>query len=133
MVSRGFSLIELLVVLGIAAILFSIALPSYSSYQVKTERSLAIVALLDLAGRMEQYYSINNKYSGATIENLGFNAASLANFYNLKIKAKTTTYSLYAEPIGRQALNDINCGVLSINELGTKSVSGDDDVIECWE
>jgi len=132
MLLRGFSLIELLVVLGIVAILFSIVLPSYSSYQVKTERSLAAVALLDLAGRMEQYYTINNKYSGATIENLGFNTALLANFYNLKIKAKTITYSIYAEPIGKQALNDANCGVLSINELGAKSISGDGDVAECW-
>lgn len=54
---RGFTLIELMVVVVIATILLSIAIPSYMSQIRQSRRTEAKTALLDLAGREESFFS----------------------------------------------------------------------------
>jgi type IV pilus assembly protein PilE len=49
--SRGFTLVELMVVIVIASILMAIAIPSYKTSIRKSRRTDAKTALLDLAGR----------------------------------------------------------------------------------
>ena len=55
----GFTLIELMVVVAIATILFAIAIPSYVTYIRQSRRTEAKTAVLDLAGREERYLSTN--------------------------------------------------------------------------
>src|SRR3989440_9711798 len=55
----GFTLIELMVVVAIATILFSIAIPSYMSYIRQSRRTEAKTAVLELAGREERFLSTN--------------------------------------------------------------------------
>src|SRR5215469_3360224 len=57
--SRGFTLIELMVVVVIATILLSIAVPSYKSQVRQSRRTEAKTAILDLSGREERYLSTN--------------------------------------------------------------------------
>src|SRR3546814_6618030 len=54
---RGFTLIELMVVVAIIAILASIAYPAYTDYIVKTRRSAGAACLLEQAQLMERYRS----------------------------------------------------------------------------
>ena len=60
---HGFTLIELMVTVAIVAILSAIAYPAYTEYILKSRRTDAKNALLDLAARQERFYSLNNKYS----------------------------------------------------------------------
>src|ERR1019366_8632313 len=59
----GFSLVELMVTIMIAAILLTIAVPAYQTFIRKSRRTDAKTAVLDLAGREETLFSTWNKYS----------------------------------------------------------------------
>jgi type IV pilus assembly protein PilE len=61
--SSGFTLIELMVTVGIVTILATIAVTSYTSQVQKSRRTEAKSALLDLAGREERLFSTTNVYS----------------------------------------------------------------------
>lgn len=58
----GFSSIELLIVLVIAAILMAAALPAYQRYVVRAKRAEAEAALEQLMQQQERYYTLNNSY-----------------------------------------------------------------------
>jgi type IV pilus assembly protein PilE len=64
--SRGFTLVELLITVAIVAILASIALPSYSQYVIRANRTQAKQFMEDIANREEQYLLDQRSYT-ATI------------------------------------------------------------------
>ena len=66
----GFSLIEMMVALAIAAILLFVALPAYEHAVVKSTRAAARMALLDVMSRQERYI-VNNKRYGTVLGELG--------------------------------------------------------------
>ena len=63
--ARGFTLIELMIVVGIMAILASIAIPSYSEYVRRSRITEAVSALSGMRVKMEQYFQDNRTYAGA--------------------------------------------------------------------
>jgi len=126
----AFTLIELIIVLAIICIVTCIAYPSYESYIIKARRSNAAIALMNLAASMEQYYTNNHTYQGASLKNLRINNNN--DFYHLQITLENnTTYLIKAIPVGVQAKTDKKCGTLILNQLGEKSVSKG-NAIYCW-
>ena len=85
---RGFSLIELMIVVAIIAIISAFAYPSYERYVIKTKRSVAHNALLQVADRQQQFF-MDNKRFATDITNLGFPA----NPYVLDDNGTTTVAS----------------------------------------
>jgi type IV pilus assembly protein PilE len=73
--SAGFTLIELMVVVVVATILLSIAIPSYMSQVRQSRRVDAKTAILDLAGREESYFSTSGSQYSATPADLGYSVA----------------------------------------------------------
>lgn len=68
MISKGYTLIELMVVVAIIGIISAIAYPSYQGYTCDTYKGQAIADLNVCALGMERYYSNNFSYAGAVID-----------------------------------------------------------------
>lgn len=129
---KGYTLTEILIAMAIIAILSAIAYPSYTGYINKSRRSDAQSGLLDLANRMERYFSANNTYTGATLANVGAPTTTTGGFYTLSLSnLGATTYTLQATPTGTQ-VNDTTCGSLTLNNLGQKGITGSGSVTDCW-
>jgi len=64
-VSRGFTLIEVMITVAIIAILAAVALPSYSSYVMRANVVDAAKGLSEMRLKMEQYYQDQRTYAGA--------------------------------------------------------------------
>jgi type IV pilus assembly protein PilE len=70
---KGFSVLELIVVLAIVGILASVAYPSYQDSVRKANRSDAIAELQSILAAQERYFLANREYAIA-LSSLGFDA-----------------------------------------------------------
>lgn len=122
--SRGFTLIELMIGVAILAILVSLAYPSYLAQVAKGRRTDGKSALLDVAQRMERYYTERGTYVGAALGAAGIHASiSAQDYYTLAITAQSAAaYTITATPKGPQAGDA--CGTYSYNQSGAKAVGG---------
>ncbi|MCX7121011.1 MAG: prepilin-type N-terminal cleavage/methylation domain-containing protein [Gammaproteobacteria bacterium] len=129
----GFTLIELMLALMIAAVLAGMGYPAYVSHETHAQRMRAEVALMQLAAIFEVYFSDNDSYAGATLKSLNAAALTQGLSYRLKIaKASDTHYILQAIPKNTQARYDSDCGTLSMTDTDKHSISGGGDVLQCW-
>lgn len=72
---RGFTLIEIVVVVAILLILAAVALPAYTSQVMRGNRAAAQTVMMDMASKQEQYLLVNRSY--------GDSAALLGSTYTL--------------------------------------------------
>jgi type IV pilus assembly protein PilE len=63
--NRGFTLIELMIVVAIIAILSAIAIPSYTQYVARSKLTEAFSGLSGMAVAAQQYYQDNRSYQAA--------------------------------------------------------------------
>jgi len=122
--NKGFTLIELMIVIAIMGVLASLGYPAYSSYVKKGNRGDAISALLAEAGRMEEFYMNADTYTGAAVGS----ATSSEGKYGIAvtIPAGGVSYTLTATPVG----TDTECTTLTYNSLGVKGSTGTSS--DCW-
>lgn len=148
--SRGFTLIELVIVVAIIAILAAIAVPAYTKYITKTRRAAATACLSEYANYMERYYTTNLRYDQDTssaannLANVTLDCAAQSQtgqYYSYTFAAapalSQTTYKIIATPQGIQSTRDTTCGVLGIDQAGQRYYNGTASdtagLATCWQ
>lgn len=97
--SRGFTLIEVMIVAAIVAILGAIALPAYNDSVRRGKITEATSALSDMKLRMEQYNTSNRTYATAPFCGVtAFNTES--NAFTIGCVATDTTFTVTATGAG---------------------------------
>ena len=135
---KGFSLIEIMVVIVIISILTSIAAVSYRAYIVKARRTAAQEDLMQFQQRMEEYFSLNHTYGTGEkcAEVFPKNGPESGAFYELTCEL-VSGYKLVATATkqGNQDTSDGECAVMYLYRNGTRGggkagTSGSDNA--CW-
>lgn len=130
---NGFTLIELMIVVAIVGVLTAIALPAYQSYVMRSHRATAAVCLQDLAQQMERRFTTSMTYADPNTVPASACVTDLQSRYTFAFEENTltaSTYKLLATPINAQSGD--SCGVLGLNQMGSKSIGGSPSVSECW-
>jgi len=127
---RGFTLIELMIVVAIVAILAAIAYPSYTNYVYRTRRADGKEFLMRVAAAQERYFTNLNKY--ASMAALGLGTASEKGYYAVSVALANgdQTYTLTATPQAPQDKDQ--CKKLTLTNTGYKSQSGAETNGKCW-
>ncbi len=148
---RGFTLIELMIVVAVLGILAAIAYPSFLDQIRKTRRSDGKAALLETAQVLERCFTEFNRYNSAScpaVNNGDVTQLSASyttteeNYYAISSAGSltTTAFTLRATPTGAHADDNDNtepnrCGVLTYNQQGAKGVvagTGTLSTNSCW-
>lgn len=119
--SRGFTLVELLVVVLIIGILSAIAYPAYTSYVKRGNRSAAQAYMMDVAQAQQQYLLDARSYGDETVIKVAQPQRVLDN-YTINIKplpGPPPTFMITLTPKGQQ-VGDVE---LTLNNDGNKTPS----------
>jgi type IV pilus assembly protein PilE len=120
--TRGFTLIELMIVVVIVSILLAIAIPGYSSYMRKSRRSDTEATMMDIAQREQQYLNDQRAYAASTAALQYALPSDVQNYYTITIAAPggaPPTFVITATPIaGTPQAGD---PVLTLNNTGVRA------------
>ncbi|SEK30049.1 type IV pilus assembly protein PilE [Colwellia chukchiensis] len=126
----GFTLVELLITVAIVAILASVALPAYTDFVARSNRTEAQRELLRIANLQEQYYVDTRSYAN-DLTKLGLNKNPFITekgYYSIAVKLENGGFVLTATALEPQKSNDSSCPTLSVSETGKKLPA-----TLCWE
>lgn len=136
---KGFTLIELMIVVAIIAILAGVAYPSYQEFVKRSRRVEGQTLLSDAAARLERWRAQNGSYMAAYTPTdiaklkLPYGSKSEHGYYALKISGDLTSYTLTAERASLQT-SDSKCGDFTLDSAGSKGmVAGTPGTVaDCW-
>lgn len=116
--TKGFSIIEVLVVVAIVAVLIMLILPRFNDQSLKANRQAAIASLTDVSQQLERHYASNQTFAGFP----NANSVSQGGYYNISVRTATATaYAIEATAQGDQQRDSIR--TFRINHAGLQQHS----------
>lgn len=136
--ARGFTLVEVMMVMVLIGIVAGLAYPAYTSHIVNARRGDAHALMLAAAVKQEQYYAQRGLYT-SDMRELGYPAdpaVSAKGFYRIDatLSGGGQGYTLTATRVGVQT-GDSSCGDLTLSHTGIKSAVNNSDATPqttCW-
>lgn len=142
---KGFTLIELMIVVIVIAILTAVAYPAYRNHAMRANRAEAKAMLVDAAARLERFYSNSNPATyTADMRDLNYAADpadSETGLYEVDVVTPApagcpilTCFRLQATAQAGQ-LDDTECAILTFSSIGVRAAEddgGNDTTTTCW-
>lgn len=134
---RGFTLIEILIVVAIMGLLVAIALPAYQNSVLRAGRSEARSVILQVASDQERFFNNNNSYSTNAQPLANPVVATRASENDLWLVtvaacgAGTIANCFVATATAQGAQVDDSCDTITMSNTGLRGASGD-TTDECW-
>ena len=129
--SRGFTLIELMIVVSLIGVLSAIAFPSYQEYVARARRAEVRAILLEAGQWMERHYTENMKYdtntAGTAVADLFPSSLKQSprdggGAYTITVSAAAArTYTITATRNSPGSMVSDKCGDFQITNTGVKS------------
>jgi type IV pilus assembly protein PilE len=127
---KGFTLIELMIVVAIIGILAAIAYPAYQDYVIQAKRSDAMNSLSQARIDQEKYRANNTEFANST-ELWGSNSiASNDGFYTLSVVSNSST-SFEIKAVAEHVDDECNAS-FAVNRNGPTSGAGTYVDLDCW-
>ncbi|VVM84467.1 type IV pilin protein [Pseudomonas fluorescens] len=127
--NRGFTLIEIMIVIAIIGIVITIVAPSYTEYLKKGRRAEVVSLLSEQAQTLERFYTRNNTYTNVT----GLSTGN--DFYTLTPTIADQTFLLTAtRKVGTSMATD-KCGDFTLTNTGVRSMNNATTGLttkDCW-
>jgi len=129
--SRGFTLLEVMIVCSLIAVLAAMAIPSYRQYVMRIHRADAIEKLLTAAACQQRLYA--SEFSFDTHRCLPNGADEKYTFrYEPEATSGAVAFTVIAEPKAAQAA-DV-CGSLSLTHTGLRMIGANSERLNaCWQ
>jgi len=139
--NKGFTLIELMIVVAVVGIIAAIAYPSYSQQVQQTRRAEGKSELLEVLQAQERLYSISNSYSlDLTVPGLRYasvgNVPSERGYYLISafqcVGGAPIDQCVRLDAVPAAVQVGDPCGTLSIDSRGNKTRDGVAPFNRCW-
>ncbi|MGE1092253.1 type IV pilin protein [Pseudomonas zeae] len=127
--NRGFTLIEIMIVIAIIGIVITIAAPSYTEYLKKGRRAEVVSLLSEQAQTLERFYTKNNVYTGIT----GLSTGN--DFYTITPTIADQTFLLAATRKTGTSMATDKCGDFTLTNTGVRSMNNATTGLttkDCW-
>lgn len=126
---KGFTLIELMIVIAVVAILVALAIPSYTQYIRKANRGEAQQLLMNWANNQEIWRAAHTEYAGS--DDIAVPVSDDYKYTFAVSDETSTTFTLTATPkSGTDQVNDKEhgtaCTALTLDQSNAKTPA------ECW-
>jgi type IV pilus assembly protein PilE len=128
MLQKGFTLIELMVVVVIVGVLAAVAVPNYQKYLVRAKLAEAHANLGSLRNAAEQYFQDNRGYTGLCTP-----AIPATPYFTYACVSTANTYTYTATGVSNAGVNGWAFTVDQLNNKSTTAVpTGATAQTACW-
>jgi type IV pilus assembly protein PilE len=125
----GFGLLELVIAMGLIAVLVGLAMPSYQRYVIRAHRADVVRIMLGAAACQERLRAANGYYDTSRCAS-GLDTEHYAIRIEPPGEPEAAEFRVFAIP--RTAAAADGCGRLSLDHAGSRGVTGSRAVADCW-